>query len=707
MLGASVKIDEYSRAHLAIGGYVAVICLGLFLCTLALAQGRHGEFRALKVYVAFADNRTPSKNFPSPWQGSPNVKFFGRGPTFNSGAVLLSNPSPAPVTVDSVEVDLRRPGPRWSPSNAVTVPAYGAVILTQQLGSGSYPIRQCGQSFKQGETRIPWVAISIGGQTEYYSDYDHVLDAGGLPASCYRNYSLSWRPVASSNTVEELASVAASPARPVAPAFRTIAGVTSVSIASTIPNATQAADSIMTGTVSYAYDAVGNRTQVVSSLPAIPSSGLMQYDANDRLTTEPYDANGNIVSSAGIENKYDFEGRLVQQGDVQIVYDGDGNRVAETVGGVTTQYLIDDQNPTGYAQVMEELQGGYVNRRYTWGHWLLSQTQLTNGEWTTSYYGYDGHGSVRFLTDSTGAITDNYDYDAFGNLIRKFGTTPNTYLFAGEQYDKTLDLYYNRARYLDVRAGRFWGIDKYEGRDREPLSLHKYLYADANPINKADRNGNFSVGEVVQAVGIQTYLFAMAHPTLMSVLAYTTTAANVYFLATDEQYRAFVISSGPMATQEMLAADVRLITMTSASLFRNLKSAGLAAEGLEQLAALRRDLNLAPAGTAAGDKVTLSKLVVGDANWFGISAHGQEVTLVVNPISASHAEADVFQQAYNAKQLAPDAIKAEEGILYLDQNICQACGRNGAAKSMARQIGLKRLTVVMPEGTVDWNLLEH
>jgi hypothetical protein len=34
------------------------------------------------------------------------------------------------------------------------------------------------------------------------------------------------------------------------------------------------------------------------------------------------------------------------------VEDGDGNRVSETAGGVTTKYLIDSMNPTGYAQVL-------------------------------------------------------------------------------------------------------------------------------------------------------------------------------------------------------------------------------------------------------------------------------------------------------------------------------------------------------------------
>lgn len=44
---------------------------------------------------------------------------------------------------------------------------------------------------------------------------------------------------------------------------------------------------------------------------------------------------------------------------VRVVYDGDGNRVAKavTAGGVTmtTYYLVDDLNPTGLPQVMDEL----------------------------------------------------------------------------------------------------------------------------------------------------------------------------------------------------------------------------------------------------------------------------------------------------------------------------------------------------------------
>jgi RHS repeat-associated protein len=168
------------------------------------------------------------------------------------------------------------------------------------------------------------------------------------------------------------------------------------------------------------------------------------------------------------------------------------------MGGVTTNYLVDTLNPTGYAQVLDELQSSAVTRSYTWGQQLIGETQAINGTSTTSYYGFDGHGSVRFLTNATGTVTDSYDYDAFGNLINSTGSTPNNYLFAGEQYDPYLNLYYNRARYLDVRRGRFWGMDTSEGNAFDPSSLHKYLYAFANPVNVFDRSGHD--GELAEEV---------------------------------------------------------------------------------------------------------------------------------------------------------------------------------------------------------------
>jgi RHS repeat-associated protein len=150
---------------------------------------------------------------------------------------------------------------------------------------------------------------------------------------------------------------------------------------------------------------------------------------------------------------------------------------------------VDDLNPTGYAQVVEEVVNGTVERQYTYGLQRISEAQSISGTWTQSFYGYDGGGSVRQLTNSSAAITDTYNYDAFGNLLNSTGTTPNNYLYRGEQYDSDLNLYYLRARYVNPVTGRFMSLDPEGGKLRIPATLHKYLYVGANPIGFIDPTG--------------------------------------------------------------------------------------------------------------------------------------------------------------------------------------------------------------------------
>jgi RHS repeat-associated protein len=47
----------------------------------------------------------------------------------------------------------------------------------------------------------------------------------------------------------------------------------------------------------------------------------------------------------------------------------------------------------------------------------------------------------------------------------------------------------SRARYFNPGTGRFWTADTYEGEQEDPLSLHKYLYCAADPLNNSDPSG--------------------------------------------------------------------------------------------------------------------------------------------------------------------------------------------------------------------------
>jgi RHS repeat-associated protein len=89
----------------------------------------------------------------------------------------------------------------------------------------------------------------------------------------------------------------------------------------------------------------------------------------------------------------------------------------------------------------------------------------------------------------------NYTYQAFGEIDQALGETDNTYLFGKEQYDQDLGNYYLRARYYDVDSGRFTKRDDYEGMATEPITLHKYTYANGDPINNVDPSGYSSLRE--------------------------------------------------------------------------------------------------------------------------------------------------------------------------------------------------------------------
>jgi RHS repeat-associated protein len=253
------------------------------------------------------------------------------------------------------------------------------------------------------------------------------------------------------------------------------------------------------GEVDYTLDPVGNRTSVNSSLPGVQSVSLNSFNLDDWLSPETYDANGNTLTTGGKTFAYDSENHLVSMkgGAVTMIYDAFGNRVAKKVGNVTTTYLVeDDVNPTGLPQVFEESANGIVQRTYTHGLQRISENQQIQGAWTPSFYGYDGFGSVRQLTSLAGGVTDSYNYDAFGNLLSSPGPTPNNYLYRGEQYDSDLGLYYLRARYYNPQTGRFLSRDPVDGIPldlngipTDPRALHKYLYANGDPINGIDPMG--------------------------------------------------------------------------------------------------------------------------------------------------------------------------------------------------------------------------
>ena len=280
---------------------------------------------------------------------------------------------------------------------------------------------------------------------------------------------------------------------------------------------------------------------------------------SDSETSYEYDLNGNLIRVIGSAQsalyEYNSENKLVkatvQNGSLVIeesyVYDYQGNRTSKSTHKSNgefeyTKYLNDNSNLTNVLAEIDE--NGTAKCVYTIGVELISQER----DGRTSFYLYDGHGSVVGLANESGVVTDTYAYDAFGNLLKSKGSTKNCYRYCGEQFDETTGLYYLRARYMDTSTGRVISQDTYQGTINDPVSLHKYLYANANPVMYSDPSGYASImGKVVE-------LAAKAELAIAEMM-YNQTALVYWSMFTGAVIAAGdVISKGDFTPKELIDA---------------------------------------------------------------------------------------------------------------------------------------------------------
>lgn len=159
-------------------------------------------------------------------------------------------------------------------------------------------------------------------------------------------------------------------------------------------------------------------------------------------------------------------------GTLSYTYDGAGHvetMQSSNANGVNVSYSYDSLGRLGTV-VDHRLSG---NQTTTYGYDASNVATVTypNGVQTVLQYddlnrvtGLAAASGAAEVTNAAGAVTDTYDYDAFGNLLNSTGSTPNVYKYRGEQYDADLGLYYLRARYYNPQTGRFMSRDPYKPR---------------------------------------------------------------------------------------------------------------------------------------------------------------------------------------------------------------------------------------------------
>ena len=260
----------------------------------------------------------------------------------------------------------------------------------------------------------------------------------------------------------------------------------SITTSTTLPNPS-------TQTTTYAYNGDDELTGQTSTSSSATVTTTNTYDYNGSLTSSSSTTGGS--GTLTLTYTYDVRNKLVGYTDgtttASYVYDDSGDRVKETVGSTPTYYLTDTQNPTGYDQPVEQRSSPTStspSMTYILGNRVLGQISNASGA-TVTYLLVDGHGSTQQLTNSTGTISATYSYSAFGSASN--GTTGTVFLFGGDAvYDPTSGLYLHGNGVRPTNGFLFIQRDEYGGDRNDPLSLHKYLYANANPVIGRDPSGH-------------------------------------------------------------------------------------------------------------------------------------------------------------------------------------------------------------------------
>ncbi len=221
------------------------------------------------------------------------------------------------------------------------------------------------------------------------------------------------------------------------------------------------------------------------------ASDILLNFKNPNTKNFTHDAAGNALTDPGDTYIYDVlnhmvESKLTSNNSIvgQYYYNGLGQRVQKVAGGITTQFVYDEQGHL----LAEFDQHGNLQRT----HAYLGDRPIAfwpTGGVTTAvkYIHTDQLGTPRFMTNTSGTLVWYWHSDPFGVGNPTVITNGGTYYLGmpGQYYDPETQIYYNGARYYWPTIGRYYESD--------PIGLgggiNTYTYVFGNPLKYVDPLG--------------------------------------------------------------------------------------------------------------------------------------------------------------------------------------------------------------------------
>ena len=279
----------------------------------------------------------------------------------------------------------------------------------------------------------------------------------------------------------------------------------------------------------FTLDAAGNRTEVTGDGAETATFNSLDQLISDGDASYTYDASGfltQITDGTGTTDlSFSSAGELLgvnsPGGAVSYTYDPSGVLVSRTDSTGTVGFVNDQSMSLPHAVAASD------------GSWWVYAGSRALAQATPDgqvhYLHEDPRGDIRLVTDSAGTVTDTFTYDVDGEVTARTGTTLVSVGWNGEYTDPATGMVWLRARWFDPASARFIVADPWQGNPATPVSLNRYLYANADPVNNTDPSGLFTGTLVEQdaTIALQLEINSISSAYYLGLLSTLRTATMI------------------------------------------------------------------------------------------------------------------------------------------------------------------------------------